>query len=282
MDRNGYEFIMIVKGRKQLVRQIIADHKGEFEENWGNHISPFNAYGISVQEHLFPEDKVNRFFHLYFSTTKRVQECSEIELRIEKAKTALEKILGTPGKIAPGYSRYFKPVYGPDDQGRQVLQSFEERNDVISNELKYCGYFCIITSKEMTAREALIIYKSRDGSEKLFRMDKSIMNDATLDVQCSEVAEVKIFIEFVALVIRNRIYTSLLDEAGKIAVRPNYFNVTSAMSELEKIEMIRMGNGYYSLDHAVTKTQKTILKAFGMDAASIQRETARISKALQE
>ena len=38
MDRNGYEFIMIVKGRKQLVRQIIADHKGEFEENWGNHI----------------------------------------------------------------------------------------------------------------------------------------------------------------------------------------------------------------------------------------------------
>ena len=58
-------------------------------------------------------------------------------------------------------------------------------------------------------------------------------------------------------------------------------NVTAAISELEKIEIIRMGNGCYSLDHDVTKTEKTILKAFGMDAASIQREASRISKALE-
>ena len=33
-------------------------------------------------------------------------------------------------------------------------------------EIKLCGYFAIVTSDKMTAEEALILYKSRDGSEK--------------------------------------------------------------------------------------------------------------------
>ena len=35
--------------------------------------------------------------------------------------------------------------------------------------------------------------------------------------------------------------------------------------ELEKIEMTRQLDKVYRLDHAVTKTQKVILSAFGMD-----------------
>lgn len=174
---------------------------------------------------------------------KYAQECSEIEHRIEKARVALQKTFGKAKKMDPSYLHYFRPVYDNEGQEDQVLQSVEERSDVISDELKYCGYFCIVTSREMSAKDAITIYKSRDASEKLFRMDKSFMDNATLGVQSSEVAEAKIFIEFVALVIRNKIYTSLLDEAGKIETRPNYMNVTSAISELEKIEMIRMGNG---------------------------------------
>ena len=46
--------------------------------------------------------------------------------------------------------------------------------------------------------------------------------------------------------------------------KPNYMNVPAAIRELEKIEMIRQADGVYRLDHAVTATQKTILKAFGM------------------
>lgn len=44
----------------------------------------------------------------------------------------------------------------------------------------------------------------------------------------------------------------------------------AAIRELEKIEMIRGHDQIYRLDHAVTKTQKTILKAFGMDTAYVK------------
>ena len=88
----------------------------------------------------------------------------------------------------------------------------------------------------------------------------------------TESAEAKIFIELVALIIRNRIYTLLKDAAVDMSSIPNYMNVPAALKELGKIEMVRHMDNIYRLDHAVTKTQKTILKAFGIDAGYIKEK----------
>ncbi len=59
--------------------------------------------------------------------------------------------------------------------------------------------------------------------------------------------------------------------------------VPAAIRELEKIEMVRLTDNKYRLDHhAVTATQKTILKAFGMDANVIKHYAAEISRILKE
>ena len=55
------------------------------------------------------------------------------------------------------------------------------------------------------------MYKSRDESEKLFKSDKTYLGNGAIRVQTDEAADAKIFIEFVALIIRNKIYTSLKD-----------------------------------------------------------------------
>ena len=84
-----------------------------------------------------------------------------------------------------------------------------------------------------------------------------------------------------ALIVRNRIYKRLKDESEEIEGNPNYMTVPAALRELEKIEMIRGRDNIYRLDHAVTKTQKTILKAFDMDAAYVKNRANRISEQLK-
>ena len=79
----------------------------------------------------------------------------------------------------------------------------------------------------------------------------------------------------------NRIYTRLKEELERIDEKPNYMTVPAAIRELEKIEMIRGHDQIYRLDHAVTKTQKTILNAFGMDAAYVKHRAQRISEQLK-
>ena len=99
----------------------------------------------------------------------------------------------------------------------------------------------------MNAKDAINLYKSRDVSEKVFRADKSYLGNNCLRVASEEAASNKIFIGFLALIIRCRIYAALKEKA----------------KELEKIEVTRQLDKVYRLDHAVTKTQKVILSAFG-------------------
>ena len=77
-------------------------------------------------------------------------------------------------------------------------------------------------------------------SEKLFRADKSYLGNGALWVASEEAANNKIFIGFIALIIRCRIYTALKDKAGTMVKKPNYFTVLAAIRELEKIEMCRL------------------------------------------
>ena len=45
----------------------------------------------------------------------------------------------------------------------------------------------------------------------------------------------------------------------------------------DKGRKYRQADGIYRLDHAVTANQKTILKAFGIDANYVKRKTQQIS-----
>ena len=68
----------------------------------------------------------------------------------------------------------------------------------------------------MTARKAIELYKSRDASEKLFRSDKSYLGNKSMRVHNDEALSSKVFIQFIALILRSRIYTALKEKSEKI------------------------------------------------------------------
>ena len=281
MDKNGYDFVIMVKGMKKLIREIILEKRGSFEDVRANSIRQYKTYGTTLEHLLFPSDTKNRYFHLYYSSSKQANEQEQLEARIDRMKRSLAKTYGKVREMDPGYKHYFDPIYYHEGQEDQLLQIAREKEDVIQEEIRLCGYFCVITSKKMNAKEALELYKSRDASEKLFKGDKSYLGNKALRVQTDEAVEAKIFIEFVALVIRNKIYTYLKDAVIEDDNKANYMNVPAAIRELEKIEMIRQSDGEYRIDHAVTATQKTILKAFKMDASYVQKEAGKIRDILK-
>lgn len=66
----------------------------------------------------------------------------------------------------------------------------------------------------------------------------------------------------------------------KIDRSPNYMTVPAAIRELEKIEIVRGLDGRYRMDHAITATQKDILRAFHMDAGSVKKQADELSEML--
>ncbi len=275
LDKNNYSFIIMCKGCKTLVSSLVLKHRGLFEQNREYAINPYKVYGITVSERLYDEETKNRYFHIYFDPSKFSAERDHIENEIDKFKKMIKKSIGKEIQFVKSYNQYFTLYYKDG-----IFCGAKEKTDVIERELQLCGYFCIITSEKMTAAQALIHYKGRDISEKLFSSDKTFIGSRSERIQNSKSLSSKIFIEFIALIIRNRIYNLLKEQIIRINLRRNYMTVPAAIGELEKIEMKCRNNGKYKLDHAVTKKQKDILSSFGLDVQSIKEKANEISNIL--
>ena len=272
-------FVIMVKGMSESVRRMILENKGEFENIRKYNIRKYKTFRKTIKKKLYISDEKERYFHIYYSDQKACAEHEQIEAKIDRMTKYLNSLKGEKATVGDGYKKYFKlEIY--EDDGTIICA--RERTEVIQEEIDLCGYFVIVTSKQMTAEEALELYKSRDVSEKLFRGDKSYLENRSLRVQSDEAANAKIFVEFVALIVRSRMYVLLKDEVKKLDKKPNYMTVPAAIRELEKIELVRQTDGKYCMDHAVTATQKIILKAFDMDADQIQDKAVGLSRLLEK
>ena len=279
MDKCGYSFVIMVRGMASLVNELVLEHKGTFESKRVNNIYEYGVYGKTVKHRLYAGDKNERYFHLYHSIAKESAERAGIENRLNQMTLYLKKYQNKVKEFGPGFEKYFNLHY---DEKTQAFVLPEERCSVVERELDLAGYFCIITSEKMSAKEAIELYKSRDTSEKLFRGDKSYLGNKSIRVYSEESARAKIFVEFVAMILRCKMYTKLKEEMKKLEKKPNYMTVPAALKELEKIEMVRQLDNVYRLDHAVTANQKTILNAFGLDANHIKYYASELSKELKK
>lgn len=277
MDENGYSFVIMVKGMKELVSEMILQEQGTFENDRKNSIRSYKVSGTTVKKKLYATDKKERYFHIFYDDGRKASEREKLEYKIDRMGKKLKECMGEP--IHPGgdYQKYFDLIFWHPGQDDEKFMSGMERTDVINKEIQLCGYFAIVTSEKMTAEEALTLYKSRDGSEKTFRCDKSYLGAHCERVYSEESYETKIFIGFVATIIRNRIYTLLKDEMGRVDKKQNYMTVPAALKELEKIELLKGGDGDYNLDYAITATQKAILKAFDMTSDNVQKQARELS-----
>lgn len=281
MDQCGYEFIIMMKGMKDLVKSLVLKVKGTFEENRAYSIRDYKVSGITVKRQLYPSDEKERYFHIFYNDRKKSSEREAVEAKIDRMSQFLQAHEGTKLALGTNFSKYFDLIYYHKGQDDEKFECARERYDVIDEEIRLCGYFVIITSEKMTAEEALDLYKSRDASEKLFRGDKAYLGNRSFRVQSNESLHAKIFIEFVALIVRNRFHRYLKERMLNSERKHNFMTVPAAIRELEKIEILRQSDRSYRLDHAVTATQKEILKAFNMTARNVTEQAVAINEDLQ-
>lgn len=281
MDTNKYDFVIMVKGMKSFVNEIVLEVQGTFENDRKNSIRAFKVSGTTVKRKLYATDKKERYFHIYYDDGRKAKERDAFEEKIDRMARKMKDWMGEPVHFGGEYEKYFDLVFWHEGQADEVFMSGVEKTELINRTIRLCGYFAIITSEKMTAEEALILYKSRDDSEKTFRGDKSYLGARAERVYSNESVDTKIFIGFVATIIRSRLYVLLREEVARMEKKQNYMTVPAAIKELEKIEMLKGADGEYILDYAVTATQKAILKAVDMTAENVHKQAREISSDLK-
>ncbi|MCK0515565.1 transposase [Anaerobiospirillum sp. NML120448] len=271
LDEKGYDFVLMVKGFKTLVAPMIQDKIGTFEKKIANQISG-DLFGITVHEEFCGKQ---RYFHIYHSLSTGGQTAQNFLDNIDAMERTLTKHVNRKFAPTAEHSKFFNLNISKGD-----LISFSRNEKSIEEHLGLCGYFAIVTSEPMDAKTAYKIYSNRDGSEKLFCFGKSFIGGNSYRIHSDAALRGKMFIEFIALILRSRMYSLLKDELLSQGKSCKYLNVPAAIRELEKIRITRAPNGSYRLLYGLTKAQKQILSVFGISIQDLIKTSIDVSNIL--
>ena len=60
MEKNGYSFLIMVKGMKDFIREIVIENQGSLENSRGKYIDRYDLYGTTVRRLLYEGDTKKR------------------------------------------------------------------------------------------------------------------------------------------------------------------------------------------------------------------------------
>ena len=275
--KSGYK-ILIRSGRSYpRSEEMILKYKGTFERNRRNIVGSYDLHGMTVQDHMYEDPEREFSYHFFYSPRLRRLDEEEVRIRIRRINLYLKSRCGHAFTAESSVTKYFDLMI--DEHG--ILQDFSMKKDAVNKELGLCGYFLIITSEKMTAREAFHLYTIRDETEKLFHADRNYLDPFSEEYR-NESSAGKSFVEFVALIVRARIYKRILDEREDPDSVLKHMTVSGILKELERIELIRGQDGKYGHDQIVSGKQNAILNAFGVTAEQFRDRTQSIIAQLEK
>ena len=278
MDENAFSFIIMAKGKTSFLHTLTEEAMGTFELDRRFLIPKYRVMGTTIIRKLFPDDSRDRFryIHVYYNELKAAAERDRLEDDLCKWTFELSKCIGkrVDRKNLSSYERYFILNYDTNN----CLKSYDVNNEAVDDDKFWMGYFTIVSSEKMTAEEALITYKGRDHSEKLFLIDKSFLGNDCYRVESRSSMETKEWIGFTAEIIRNKIFNCLMSGGEKDFTNKTKVSVPDCIDELEKYEIVQQLNGVFHVDHPLTRRQKDLFKMLNLSPNEVETEAANICK----
>lgn len=276
-ERNGYDYILMTKGNAGFVQEAVEECQAILRNGYTNYIEEHELYGMTLEKDLFGTGKTE-YVHVYYDGIQAEKEKIIINGRYKKMDEIMEEKVQRKTQRkedVKAYEGYYKVRF--DDNG--YLLAYQRKEKKIKEMVNKVGYFVIVTSKKMDAAEALSIYRDRDAVEKTFRMEKSYLGFDVFRVHNTEKLESKVFVSFVALIIRNEIYQSLKPMYKK---NRKENTVPKVIREYERLGITKLSDNKYHVRYSLTSRQKKILGAVGVTEKDYMDKVNKIVQALNE
>lgn len=257
-EKHNYDYILMTKGNAKFIQEAAEEAGAVLKNGYSNYMQGYELYGMTVEKDLFNTGK-KEYVHVYYNGIEAEKEKITINNRFNKMDEELEKKKEKKIKKAEdvkSYEKYYR--LGFDENG--YFMNYQRKDNEIMKLINKAGYFAIVTSKKMSAEEALETYRDRDAVEKIFRMEKTYLGNDVFRVHSEEKLESKVFVSFIALIIRNEIYQSLKE---LYKTNRKEYTVPKVLKDYERLGVTKLADEKYHIRYRLTNKQKKILKALG-------------------
>ena len=253
MAEKKYSFIAPFPSDRVEAAAII-DAQGQSIRKAANRIREFDIYGTSIDYDLYG---VRMKIHIFFDPEKQNLDEKELYARVTRLSEELAK-MSKAKRVTKRYTDFF--AVEEDKSGI----SFEIDHDKIDAKLKRAGYFVFLTTDLSCKPEELLrIYRGRDAIEKNFDQLKNGLEFRRLRTHINKTTEGKIFVGFLALILRSCILSRI-----RVNAESKKITMNKVLMELKKIKIVTMSDMQKILI-PLTKMQRTILATLAIPSIDL-------------
>lgn len=267
----GYNYIYMAKNVGCGIDALFDKYKDKVKSNAEHIIFEHHTFGLkidSIDTQLFPADAN---VYIFYNDDKYHREIQTINHSLDILYSTAKKIKKPLNEhTIKTYTKYLDLKLDDDNN----IISVDINKERYQYDLDHAGYFFMVTSSKLEPEELLTIYKRRDIVEKLFRSLKTELDLNKLYAQNIHAYSSKIFIGFLASIIKANIQIRLKDYLKDNSSA----TMNTVMDELEKLQIIRQIDSNYQLMYGYTKKQKEILNKIGLKPSDIAKDIMDINR----
>ena len=225
-------------------------------------------YGHRIEHTI---EDVKGVLHIYHDMNKCYDDnkilSQEVAAEIEKIKEVNDDGMPITQRKAKSLCKFHNCI---KDDSNPCGYVFKEDEDKIIKAQKLLGFFALFTTNsDLSGADVLSAYRHKDVQEKIFDTAKNTLDCDRLKIHNSNTARGKMFVIFMALVVHSfiqEVINKLKVEEPKRFIKMTYEKL---LRELDDISIKRSKSDIF-LTKALTKTQKIILGALGVDLSAIE------------
>lgn len=195
----------------------------------------------------------NVYYHVLYDDDKRNEIENRIMNEVQKLKKELDEYILTYNRLPKNIEKYEKYLKITKSKGKYISSIVDE---IIEQEMLYEGYMVVISNDLKDVKDVFYTYRRKDVVEKAFDNLKNDLDVKRLKVHSTKSLKGKMFIVFIALILKTYIYNETIKN-GNICK----YSVNDILKEMQKISIINFDNNISMLTK-ISSTQKKIFKAF--------------------
>jgi transposase len=242
-----HHFLVGVSKTLNIVKNAMAT-EGDGLKSFENYDDNVKIYGKTLHVKLKGVDDTLKL-HLYFNAEKAASEERKFLHKLSVMQDELRS-----GKRIDAHKNLYSQFFDVAENG-----TVTPKNRAIDDKKAEFGYFALLSNENLSAFNALKIYRKKDVVEKAFANIKDRLNMRRLNVSSETSLDGKLFVEFIALIIISQMNNVMNDKN----LRKQY-TFHELLDTLDVIECYESKTDTHICE--LLEKQKTIYQAFNVDS----------------
>ena len=258
-----HRYIIGISNSLKISKEIIKKHGKKVISSEHDIAGTVDVTGISINDDRYGFRSKIMLYHSY---AKHTGEQSILKNKLHKWEKELSE-----GKSIKAAEEYFTVTRSGSEKSETITVT--RNHKVIDEQLHNMGFFLMMTTDlKKTPAEVLEIYRMKDVIETCFDDFKNGIDMKRLRVHSEDAMDGKMFVAFIALILRSYIYNKLKDYLALKSL-----SLAQIFDELRMIKVVNVNDGML-LHNPITKKQREILSHFDKEDHDISKVLKKYDK----